>query len=110
MSELRCVVCALPLEETEIRIGMGDGTGQRFGHAVCYWRNRAEILSAAVTWARQEFLHLFPKDEGEAASGRMGDALSGLWDYQGHDSPRDFPLEQKPGSVSEARRCVPQDL
>ena len=37
-----CVVCQTTLYEGGAFRGMGDGTGQRFAHEECYWKNSAE--------------------------------------------------------------------
>jgi hypothetical protein len=44
--ETRCDICKLPLEGT--RIGHGDGTGQRFAHPECYYREKHSSLLSAL--------------------------------------------------------------
>jgi len=37
-NKIVCVVCGLPFQSGSIQIGMGDGTGQKFAHEHCYYR------------------------------------------------------------------------
>ena len=47
-----CVVCQTTLYEGCAFRGMGDGTGQRFAHEECYWKNSAEASEAKLARVR----------------------------------------------------------
>lgn len=53
---MNCVVCGISFDIPmgEATIGMGDGTGQKFGHSSCYWRKRAELFEGLVRRARNK--------------------------------------------------------
>jgi hypothetical protein len=46
-----CDICGLPFNAAlgMTRVGHGDGTGQRFAHEVCYWRERALVAEARLS-------------------------------------------------------------
>jgi len=46
-----CVHCTLPIEGAHR--GAGVGTGQRFAHEDCYWRNEATQLATSLVKAKQ---------------------------------------------------------
>jgi hypothetical protein len=48
-----CVVCGLPITDG-VMWGMGDGTGERFGHDRCYWRTEARKLEDRLILLRDD--------------------------------------------------------
>jgi hypothetical protein len=44
-----CVHCALPIEPAEVRVGAGDGSGQKFAHQVCFFRHLVGMYKQALT-------------------------------------------------------------
>src|SRR3990167_1986419 len=42
MSEELCDICEVPFKSGDVRMGHGDGSGQRFAHRGCYWREKYE--------------------------------------------------------------------
>lgn len=50
MEDTICDICDLTLTGT--RIGHGDGTGNRFAHPDCYWRERSEKAESLLNQAK----------------------------------------------------------
>lgn len=46
--QLTCIVCLMPILNTDTFVGMGDGTGQKFGHHVCYLNREVAGYKAQV--------------------------------------------------------------
>lgn len=41
---MNCVYCELEIDENETMMGAGDGTGQRFAHQLCWYKNENDKL------------------------------------------------------------------
>lgn len=64
-----CIFCELPIEGS--MIGAGDGTGQKFAHPDCFWRDKAENLETTLQrikdWCRAYPVDLFPEPDFKKA-------------------------------------------
>jgi len=53
MSEYKCAICGMPIRS--IMMGVGDGTGQKFAHESCYWRDKYEKSVEDLKYINKEY-------------------------------------------------------
>lgn len=68
---LACDICTLPITDGAMR-GHGDGTGRRFAHEACYWREQAEMWKRIALRLEELAPHAYICDAGAGPGVMVG--------------------------------------